>query len=167
MKSLIVYSSKTGNTQLVAEAILEGMSKYTAYFPVEIAPDPDSFDCIIVGFWVDKGTADKKAQEYLTKIKNKKVALFATLGADPNSQHAKSSMANARALLDSSNTILGDFICRGKVDPKLLEAFRHLPADHPHGINPERLARHKAASTHPDAEDLAKAKQVFQQLIPM
>lgn len=94
------------------------------------------------------------------------MALFATVGADPNSEHAQRSMANARALLDSSNTILGDFICQGKVDPKLLETFRHLPADHPHGINLERLARHKAASTHPDEEDLAKAKQVFQQMIP-
>ncbi|HEY3424424.1 MAG TPA: flavodoxin family protein [Negativicutes bacterium] len=166
MKSLIVYSSKTGNTAMVAKAILEVMPDSTACFPVETAPEPDEFDCVIVGFWVNKGTADAGAKHYMAKIRNKQVALFGTLGAYPDSEHGRSSMLNAKALLDDSNTILGDFMCQGKIDPKLLAAFRQFPADHPHAVTPERLTRHKVASTHPDADDLIKAKQVFQQIIP-
>lgn len=164
MKTLIIYSSSTGNTQKVAEAIKEVMPKGAICCPVENGPDPDEFDCIAVGFWVDKGTADQKAQTYLKKIKNKKVALFATLGYYPDSKHASHSMANARCLLDSSNEYLGDYICQGKVDEKLIEMFKQFPEGHPHALTPDRIKRYKEAAKHPDENDLLGAQKKFQEI---
>lgn len=161
MKSLIVYSSLTGNTRKVAEAIREVLGEEAALFPVENAPDPAAYDWVAVGFWVDKGTADKKAQAYLEAIRSKPVALFATLGAYPDSEHAASSLKNAAALLDGSNQLLGTFICQGKVDPRLIEQFKNFPAGHPHALTPERLERHREAAKHPDAKDLQTAQAVF------
>jgi flavodoxin len=164
LKNLIVYSSLTGNTKKVAEAITEVLGN-VAVFPVETAPDPADYGLIAVGFWVDRGTADKKAQEYLKQIHGKKVALFATLGAYPDSEHAAKSMANAIVLLDESNKIMGTFICQGKVDPRLVERFKELPADHPHAITSERQARHSEAAKHPDENDLQKAKEIFDKIM--
>lgn len=163
MKNLVVYSSLTGNTKMVAEVIAEELGGALA--DVTQQPDPAAYDFIAVGFWVDRGTADAKAAEYIRGLRNKQVALFATLGADPSSEHARKSLNNAANLLDSSNTYCGDFICQGKVDPKLIEKMASLfPPGHPHGMNEERRARHQAASTHPDAEDLKSARRAFAEM---
>ena len=164
MKNLIVYSSQTGNTKMVAEAIHSIAPEGAEIFPVEDMPNADNYDVVAAGFWVDKGTSDKKATEYLQTIKNKKVALFATAGVSPDTDHAKKSLANAAKNLDESNTIIGTFICQGKIDPKLLEAFKQFPKGHPHAITPERLERHKQASTHPDENDLVNAKEAFKKI---
>jgi len=167
MKSLVIYSSKTGNTQAVANAILEIMPEECGIFTVEEAPEPDSYDLIAMGFWVDRGTADAKAQVYMKKIHNQKVILFATLGAYPDSDHARDCMARAALLMDSSNELLGTFICQGKLDNKLVEGFKTLPKDHPHALTPERIARHQEASKHPNEEDFSKAKGIFQRILSM
>lgn len=124
MKTLVAYSSLTGNTKMVAQAIAEELEGVLA--DVMQQPNQADYDFIAVGFWVDRGTADAKAAEYLKGLKNKRVALFATLGADPSSEHARRSLQNAAALLDASNTYCGDFICQGKVDPKLIEKMAKL-----------------------------------------
>lgn len=160
MKVLVVYSSLTGNTKMVAQAIAEELRGTLA--AVEEMPDASGYDLTAVGFWVDKGTADAKSAAYLKTLIGRKVALFATLGADSASEHARQSLENAAALLDASNVVVGRFICRGKVDPKLIEKMAKLfPEGNPHGMNEERRARHQAASTHPDAQDLAAAKHAF------
>ncbi|SFM11897.1 flavodoxin family protein [Pelosinus propionicus] len=161
MQTLIVYSSLTGNTKKVAEAIYKVFGEKADLLPVEMAPAPTDYDFIIVGFWVDKGTADKKTQEYLKIIQDKPVALFATLGAYPDSEHAASSLKNAAAFLNSSNQLAGTFICQGKIDPKLIEQFRNMPGNHPHAATPERMERYKKAASHPDASDLNAAQAVF------
>lgn len=161
MKTLIVYSSLTGNTKMVAEAIADAVET-KALFPVEEDPDAAAYDLVAVGFWVDRGTADAKAAAYLKQLRGKKVALFATLGADPRSEHAQKSLENAAELLDASNALVGTFICQGKIDPALIERMaKQFPADHPHGMNEERRARHSAARTHPDAQDLLAAGAAF------
>nr|WP_092072366.1 flavodoxin family protein [Dendrosporobacter quercicolus]NSL48568.1 flavodoxin [Dendrosporobacter quercicolus DSM 1736]SDM40786.1 Flavodoxin [Dendrosporobacter quercicolus] len=161
MRTLIVYSSLTGNTKKVAEAIAGVFGSAASLFPVETAPPADDYDFVAVGFWVDRGTADKKAQDYLKTIKGKQVALFATLGAYPDSAHAANSMGNAAALLDDTNQLVGDFICQGKVDPRLIEKFKDLPDGHPHALTPDRLERHREAAKHPDAQDLQAARETF------
>ncbi len=162
MQTLVVYSSLTGNTKKVAEAIYEVFGEKAALFPVEMAPAPTDYDFVIVGFWVDKGTVDKKAQEYLKTIQNKPVALFATLGAYPDSEHAASSLKNAAAFLDVSNQLVGNFICQGKIDTKLIEQFKNMPSgNHPHAATPERMERYKEAAKHPDAGDLEAAQAIF------
>ena len=126
MKSLVVYSSLTGNTKMVAEAIVEALGENAVLAAVEENPTVESYDLVAVGFWVDRGTADRKSADYLGTIKNKRVALFATLGADPHSDHAKKSLENAAALLDASNEVVGQFICQGKVDPKLIKKMEKM-----------------------------------------
>ena len=62
MKILLVYSSRTGNTKKVAEAIGEELG--ISAVPVEEKPAAADFDLVIAGFWVDRGTADAKMKAY-------------------------------------------------------------------------------------------------------
>jgi len=58
MKLLVTYSSRTGNTKKVAEAIISIMPAVTEIYPVEEAPPPQGYDFIVFGFWVNRETAD-------------------------------------------------------------------------------------------------------------
>lgn len=165
MKSLIVYSSKTGNTKKVAEAILSVLPAGTEIFPVENAPDPDGYDFVAAGYWVDKGTANQEMAAYLPKIRGKKVGVFFTLGAFPDSPHAEESFRNGSALLGEDCEVVAKFWCQGAIDPKLTEWMSKLPAEHPHAPNPERLRRWAEAAKHPDGNDLEAAKDAFRNVI--
>ena len=68
-------------------------------------------------------------QEYMKGIKDKKVALFATLGGYPDSDHAVKVIENARELIEASNDYIGSFICQGKIDPELTERSKQYPPD--------------------------------------
>lgn len=169
MKSIVVYSSLTGNTKMVGEAIAEVLAPNCDIYKVEDNPDITGYDLVAVGFWVDKGTADAKASKFLKSIRNNKVAVYATLGAEPDSEHAKTSLQNGIDMLDSSNEVMGRFICQGKIDPKLLEAMKKMfgtkvSKENFHAVDEKRLERHRKASTHPDEQDLANAKKVFSEI---
>ncbi len=161
-RSLIVYSSKTGNTKMIAEAIGKVIPNCEIY-PVENAPEPDDYAFVSVGYWVDKGLPDAKAKKYIESINNANVALFGTLGAWPDSDHAKECIAKSEAILTEKgkeNNVLGSFLCQGKVDPELrkrmAEAMGHI-----HPMTPERIARLKEAEKHPDEADCARAAEMF------
>lgn len=155
MKILIAFSSKTGNTRKIAESIHTALPQ-AALYDIDNAPDPKAFDLLYIGFWVDKGTADEKAQSYMQKIGNQNIALFATLGAYPDSIHATESLDNAESLVPDCQ-IINRFICQGSIDPKLIEWMNKLPPEHPHSPNEERVKRWQSASTHPDVEDCRAA----------
>lgn len=160
MKTIVLYSTRTGNTKKVAEAIAEALPAGTPCLSVKEAPaDIDRYDCVFLGFWVDRGTADKDSQDMLKQLTNKHVAIFATLGADPKSEHAAKSLDNGAAFLSEGVHVACTFICQGAVDPKLIEMmYKQFPAGHPHGKSPERDALHAEAAKHPDAADLENAK---------
>ena len=164
MKALVVYSSKTGNTKKVAEAIHGVFQQGTDLYRVEDAPSPDNYDLIALGFWVDKGLPDAEALRYLNKIKGKHVGLFMTLGAYPDSDHAHQSMQKAEHLLEG-NTILGTFICQGKVADSLVRQMAGLSGKSPHAMTPERTARLLEAAKHPDQKDLDNARAAFSRII--
>ena len=105
MKSCIIYSSVTGNTRKVAEALAAASG--APCFPVREAPDPDDYDLLALGFWVRLGQADARTQGYMRRVLGKKVFFFGTLGAWPDSPHARRCAEGARALLEEGgNTVL-------------------------------------------------------------
>jgi flavodoxin len=154
MKTMVVYSSLTGNTKMIAE-IIHGELDSAEIHHVVSAPAPDAYDLIFVGFWVDKGHADANALKYMEKIHGKKVAVFFTLGAYPDSEHADAVFEHTKAQL-GDNEVIGHFRCLGRVDPRVLEAMRHMP-NNPHKDTPERRARLAEAEKHPDETDRANA----------
>ncbi len=156
-KATIIYSSRTGNTKLIAEAVAQGLQA-----PVLNAEAVDSLptaQLLVIGFWVDKGTYDPLTSKVLELVKKSpcKVALFATLGGDPTSARALQSMQQVRDELQAQgSTVVASKLWRGKIDPKITEMMEHMM---PHlKTDPQHLARVKEASLHPNATDLAEAQ---------
>ena len=165
-KIAVIYSSKTGNTKKVATAIFKALPADSELYPVETAPEPENFDLIFMGYWVDKGTADKQAKKYMQTITNSKVAIFATLGAYPDSDHAKKSMEEGAACLGENCEVVSTFICQGVIAPELIEWMSKLPEDHPHAPDDARRQRWKDAVGKPDDSDLGNAAQFARETCP-
>ena len=146
MKTLIVYSSQTGNTKKMAEALNDAISGENTLCPVGEAPDPSGFDLLAVGFWLMGGKPDPKSADYLAKVGDANLFLFATHGADANSDHAANAMKHA-ASLAASATIAGTFSCQGEVNPTFLEKAQK--KDPP----PPWIGDAPAAEGHPDGHD--------------
>lgn len=151
---------------MIAEAIHKVLPRDCEIYPVQQAPEPDGYDFIAIGGWVDKGMPDEAIQSYMQKIHNKSIGIFMTLGAYPDSQHAAESIQKACELL-KDNTILGTFICQGKVGPKLIEMMAQMTKDkpnHPHAMNDERKDRLAEAAKHPNDQDCRNAAETFNKI---
>ena len=158
MNACIVYSSCTGNTRKVAEALADTSGH--PCFSVRNAPEPDGFDMLALGFWVRKGQPDARALRYMERVRGKHVFFFGTLGAWPHSDHARRCMAATHEILQAGgNTVVDGFLCQGRVNPQVVAASQRKGG---HPLNPERLARLREAERHPDAADLTAARLHWQ-----
>ena len=157
MKSLVVYSSQTGNTRKLAEAVFEMLTGDKALYPVDEAPDPSGYGFIAVGFWLMGGKPDPKSSEFLGKIREKPLFLFATHGAGAGSDHAIHGMTLAKALAPESD-IRGTYSCQGEVSPKILEKASKKPEP------PVWLADAPDAVGHPNDSDIEAIKHQLAEL---
>jgi hypothetical protein len=132
--------------------------------PVESAPDPEAYDFLALGFWADKGAPDAAMLAYMDRVRGKRVGLFGTLGAWPDSEHGREFMRKAVERMQD-NRVLGTFLCQGKVDPELLAAMAKMGAQNPHPMSEERKARLEEAAKHPDEQDCAAARNVFSAML--
>ncbi|HBD65342.1 MAG TPA: flavodoxin [Clostridiales bacterium] len=167
MKILICYSSQTGNTRNVCEAVYKSLSEYAekddSVEISDIADNPSAdYDAYIIGYWADKGKADSLADSYMERIKNKPVGIIATAGVYPDSDHARKVLDYGTEKLRSNGcTVLSEFICQGRICQRLKDKFKNLPEGHPHYMDEGRRKRHEDAESHPDENDREKASEIF------
>jgi flavodoxin len=158
MKSLIVYSSQTGNTRKLADAVFEALPGEKAIYQVDEAPDPSDYDFIALGFWLMSGKPDPKSTKYLGKIWKKPLFLFATHGAGAGSDHAVKGMEMAKSLALESD-IQGTYSCQGEVNPKILEKASQKPQP------PVWLADAPDANGHPNQADIEALNYQLSELL--
>ncbi len=158
MKSLVVYSSKSGNTRKLAEAVHGYLIGDKEIAAIADAPDPAGYTFVAVGFWLKAGQPDPESQAFLAKLeKGQDVYLFATHGAAARSAHAKNAMKKAKELAAKAH-ILGTFSCPGEVDAEFMEVeAQKSPL-------PVWLADAPAAKGHPDAHDLKMVVRMLEEL---
>ena len=158
MKTLIVYSSQSGNTKKLAVTAQHACGEGATLLPVEEAPaDLSTFDQIGVGFWLQGGKPDEKTQAFLAKVSNRKLFLFATHGAAKGSAHADNGMKAAIAMVPETE-LVATFSCQGQVNPKVLAAAGQKNPP------PPWLVDAPAAAGHPDSSDLAEFHQLISHL---
>lgn len=158
MKTLVVYSSQSGNTKKLAKAVHDTLKGDIEMFPVEDAPAPDGYDLVAAGFWLQAGKPDPKSGEYLSKLgSGSRVFLFATHGAKAGSDHVNNALSHAKELVNGAD-VAGTFTCQGEVNPKVLEKIRQKETPPP-WINDADLA-----VGHPDEADLSVLKAAIEQL---
>lgn len=149
----IVYSSVTGNTKKVAEAMAEASD--TIAQPLKDAtPEADGADIVAVGFWLWRGGPDPKTAEFLSKLHDTNVVLFATHAAEDKSEHAITLLVRAAYHVGPNCKILSTFNCQGQVSEAVLARRAKLPQNDPH----TKSTGWMTAVGHPNEDDLALAK---------
>ena len=74
MKGLIVYSSLSGNTKKIAEAIAEVAEDSELISVREFQSSMlANFDLFYIGYWVDKGDCDAATLRLLAQLKDKRI----------------------------------------------------------------------------------------------
>ncbi len=150
---LVVYSSATGNTKKVAEAFCEAVGGTLAR--VEEAETPEGYDAVAVGYWLWRGGPDPNTASYLSKLSGVNVALFETHSTANRSEHAMTAFARAAALLGKDCRVVSVFDCQGQVSEAIRKKREKTAANDPHA----NAQGWKTSVGHPDAEDLAAARE--------
>lgn len=124
---MIVYSSITGNTEIIAKAIKDTLDKDSCiYFgkPDEIA-DQDA-PIIFVGFWVYKGSCSEEIKTYLRTLQYKKIVLFGTAGFDGSEEYYDAILEEVKQNIPESNKVIDSFMCQGKMPHSILARYLEL-----------------------------------------
>ena len=155
MTYAIVYSSRTGNTEMLAEAVKESLPQGECiYFG---GPDAKALeaDMIYLGFWTDKGSCDESCAGFLKSLTSRKLFLFGTAGFGGAPAYFRQILGRVKANLGPGVTVTGSFMCQGKMPMSVRERYMQME-DSPR--RSAMLANFDAALSHPDAEDLARLK---------
>ena len=154
MSYSIVYSSRTGNTALLAQAVREALPQEECrYFG---APQAEALgaDTIYVGFWTDKGTCDEDVAAFLKSLPaGKEVYLFGTAGFGGSAVYFDKILNAAAANLNAGVALVGRYMCQGKMPEAVRRKFESMPE------SPRRQAmldNFDQALSHPDAADLTR-----------
>ena len=158
----IVFSSLTGNTKKLADTIYETLPKDKCdYFGANELKVPQS-DLLYIGFWTDKGNADNKTLELLSQLKNKKIFLFGTAGFGGSDVYFKKILGQVKQSIDSSNIIIGEYMCQGKMPQSVRDRYIKMKENPEHPANLDVLIKNfDCALSHPDTKDLEKLKKLM------
>ena len=159
----IIYSSKTGNTKKLAEAIYNTLPQNEcSYYGTVDKIDDELSNVIYIGFWTEKGNADLLTLEFLKKLKNKKIFLFGTAGYGESEKYFEGIINNLKKNIDSSNTIIGTFMCQGKMPLSVRERYEKMREQNNISLNIDKLiANFDKALSHPDEDDLKTLEEII------
>ena len=154
MKYAIVYSSRTGNTRQLADALHSALPAGDCLYFGTPAPEALAADRVYVGFWTDKGTCDEAVAAFLRSLPaGKEVYLFGTAGFGGSPAYFTKILDAAAANLPAGVQPVGRYMCQGKMPEAVRRRFEAMPE------SPRRQAmldNFDMALSHPDAADLAR-----------
>ena len=131
MRYAIVYSSRTGNTALLAQAIREALpGEECLYFG---PPDPQALaaDRIYAGFWTDKGSCDEAMGAFLRSLEGQQVFLFGTAGFGGAPAYFERILARAGENLAPTVQRVGQYMCQGKMPQAVRQRYENLLKERP------------------------------------
>lgn len=162
----IVYSSRTGNTQQLAQAAANALPAQGCLYcgPVQ-GRAQETAPLVLAGFWTDKGGCDEAMAAYLQGLRGKQVFLFGTAGFGGSPDYFARILANVQAHLAPGNTVVGSYMCQGRMPQAVAQRYQAMLRAEPQNAQAAAmLANFKAALPHPDAGDLARLAQLVQAL---
>jgi flavodoxin len=171
MKTLIAYSSETGNTEKIAKTIKDVCPFESDLFKINgnSVVNIFEYELFILGYWVENSKANNDATDFIKQIKNKNVVFFGTTGTDPKHPYIKSVLTKTEAGIDKSNTILGHFVCQGEIAKSVIDNFEILVNSQPENKMLSALLnifkeQYPISIGHPNDLDLKSAKDYFQNI---
>lgn len=159
----IVYKSATGNTLLLAEEVRKIWGSADCIYFGEPKASQNLASRIAIGFWTDKGTCSNDLQEYLKQLHQKQIFLFGTAGFGGSSDYFDRILKNVEAWIPKDNTIIGTFMCQGRMPQGIRERYQKALEDDPQNQKmKDMIDNFDLASTHPDETDLNHLREILQ-----
>ena len=160
MTYAIVYSSRTGNTERLAQAIRQALPPEECLYFGPPAPQARAAERIYVGFWTDKGDCDAQTRAFLSELRGKEIFLFGTAGFGGASVYFRRILTRVAQGLEASNRVIGAFMCQGKMPMAVRERYEKMLASPNPAPNLEQMIQNfDQALSHPDGEDLQRLTQ--------
>ncbi|WP_281623780.1 flavodoxin family protein BilS [Senegalimassilia anaerobia] len=187
----IVFSSRTGNTAELAEAVRAALPEGACECFGSVDGDGNC-DCdtgcagdgdrngssfgsstgtipasetLFVGFWTNQGVADQAAQKLLEQLKDRKIFLFGTAGFGGSEAYFQAILDKTKAFIDDSNTVIGTFMCQGKMPHSVRERYVKMKEQPDHMPNLDAMIENfDKALFHPDANDLEKLANLVSEI---
>lgn len=153
MSYAIVYSSRTGNTAMLAQAVRKALPQEDCRYFGAPAPQALAADTVYVGFWTDKGTCDEPTARFLQSLTDQKVFLFGTAGFGGAPAYFQQILDRVKANLAPGVQVTGTYMCQGKMPQAVRDRYAAMEE------SPRRTAmleNFDQALSHPDQEDLAR-----------
>lgn len=152
----IVYSSKTGNTKMLADALHQALpADDCLYFG---APDAQALaaERIYIGFWTDKGSCDAETAAFLAQLTQQEIFLFGTCGFGGGVAYFEQILARVRDLLPESVQLVGSYVCPGKMPQSVRDRYVRIAEEEPakRSHMQKMIFNFDCALSHPDANDL-------------
>ena len=152
----IVYSSKTGNTKMLADALHQALpADDCLYFG---APDAQALaaERIYIGFWTDKGTCDAETAAFLAQLTQQEIFLFGTCGFGGGVAYFEQILARVRDLLPEIVQLVGSYLCPGKMPQSVRDRYVRIAEEEPakRSHMQKMIFNFDCALSHPDANDL-------------
>lgn len=164
MKTSVVFSSKTGNTQQLANAVAAALPKQELLYTGAPNEAALAADRLYIGFWTDKGSCNREIAAFLKQVKGKEVFLFGTAGFGGDAAYFDKVLTAVKKHLDRSNTVIGTYMCQGKMPQSVRERYVKMQASPLPIPNLDSLIENfDRAATHPDAEDLRRLTAAVKQ----
>ena len=146
MSYAIICSSKTGNTEKLAQRVREVLGEENE------CPVVDA-DLVLVGSWTDKGGLDPALADTLPQLAGKKVFLFGTCGFGGSQAYYDRVLDRFAAALPEGARVVGRFMCQGQMPPSVRERYVKMSNQDPARFEP-MIENFDRALGHPDAADL-------------
>ena len=100
--------------------------------------------------------------ELLGRLRNKKIFLFGTAGFGGSEAYYQKILANVRTAIDASNTVVGEYMCQGRMPQAVRDRYvkmKEMPDAKP---NLDALIENfDQALSHPDQEDLERLRRMI------
>ena len=163
-KYAILFSSRTGNTRILADAIRAALPEEDCEFFGEAGDGAEVSEAktVYLGLWTDKGNADEAALNALKNLRNKNVFLFGTAGFGVEDAYFQRVLNNVKASMDESNTLVGKFMCQGKMQQAVRDRYVKMKEQPDAAPNLDQLIDNfDRALFHPDAADLENLRQAI------
>ncbi|MGI6031411.1 MAG: flavodoxin family protein BilS [Eubacteriales bacterium] len=159
MKYAIVYSSPTGNTRMLAEALAAALPEGDCLYVG--APDEAALaaDQVYVGFWTDKGNCDEKSAAFLTRLTTQRVFFFGTAGFGGSAAYFEEILQRVKQQLPAGVQVVGTYMCQGKMPMAVRHRYEAME-DSPR--KQEMLDNFDRALAHPNEEDLQTLQEMVQ-----
>ena len=165
MDYVIVYDSRTGNTEALARAVADALPEKgrLVFGRVEEvgASALSRAERVYAGFWTNRGDCSDGMAELLSSLGGKEVFLFGTAGFGADETYFAGVMARAAAHVPESAKIVGTFMCQGRMPASVRERYERQAEAHP--AQAARMAQlienFDVALAHPDADDLARLRE--------